>query len=172
MTSPSQLLVAARLSSRRIADETEALTVLDIETIHHVSLVVTNLDGARAFYSGVLGLEETDRPEFPFDGAWYRLGDRSLHLIVPGPGDEPTFRQDKAIDSHDAHFAIRVRSYRQAVEHLQSKGYRQGHGANPKPDADNPLPMRLSPTGKAGFPQIYILDPDRNVIEINAAQAD
>jgi hypothetical protein len=32
--------------------------------------------------------------------------------------------------------------------------------------------MRLSPAGAAGFPQIYILDPDRNVIEINAETAD
>jgi glyoxylase I family protein len=146
--------------------------VLDIETVHHISLLVTDLERARAFYSGVLGLEETDRPDFTFDGAWYRLGDRSLHLIVPGPGDEPTFRHDKAIDSHDAHFAIRVRSYRQAVEHLHSKGYRQSDVTNPEPDAGNPLPMRLSPAGKAGFPQIYILDPDRNVIEINAERVD
>jgi glyoxylase I family protein len=147
-------------------------TVLHIETIHHISLVVTDLERARAFYSGVLGLEETDRPDFAFDGAWYRVGDRSLHLIVPGPGEAPTFRHDKAVDSHDAHFAIRVRSYRRAVEHLQSKGYRRSQDANPKPDAANPLPMRLNPTGKAGFPQIYILDPDRNVIEINAERAD
>jgi hypothetical protein len=38
--------------------------------------------------------------------------------------------------------------------------------------SDNPLPMRLSPTGPAGFPQIYVLDPDHNVIEINAAKVD
>jgi hypothetical protein len=32
--------------------------------------------------------------------------------------------------------------------------------------------MRLSPSGPAGFPQIYIVDPNRNVIEINAAKVD
>lgn len=144
--------------------------MLDIETVHHVSLPVRDLDRARAFYGGTLGLEETDRPPFKFGGAWYRAGDRSLHLIVPEPGEEPTFRQGKAIDSHDVHFAIRVRSYSETVAYLESKGFRSSDERNPKPSADNPQPMRLNPSGPAGFPQIYILDPDRNVIEINAAK--
>jgi len=146
--------------------------MLDIETLHHVSLPVSDLDRARAFYGGTLGLEETDRPPFTFGGAWYRVGDRSLHLIRSEPGEEPTFRTDKSIDSHDVHFAIRVRSYSAAVAYLESKGFRSTDERNPKPTMENPLPMRLNPTGPAGFPQIYILDPDRNVIEINAATAD
>ena len=32
--------------------------------------------------------------------------------------------------------------------------------------------MILQPHATAGFPQIYILDPDRNMIEINAAELD
>ncbi len=144
--------------------------MLEIETVHHVSLPVRDLDRARAFYGGTLGLEETDRPPFKFGGAWYRAGDRSLHLIVPEPGEEPTFRQDKAIDSHDVHFAIRVRSYSETVAYLESKGFRSSDEKNPKPSVGNPQPMRLNPSGPAGFPQIYILDPDRNVIEINAAK--
>jgi len=32
--------------------------------------------------------------------------------------------------------------------------------------------LRENPTGKAGFPQLYILDPDRNVIELNAERLD
>jgi glyoxylase I family protein len=144
--------------------------VLHIETVHHVSVPVSDLERARQFYGGTLGLIETERPNFKFEGAWYRVGDRSLHLIVPEQGEEPTFRVDKAIDSHDVHFAIRVRSYSEAVRYLESKGYRKSDERNPKPSAGNPLPMRLNPTGPAGFPQIYILDPDRNVIEINAEQ--
>jgi catechol 2,3-dioxygenase-like lactoylglutathione lyase family enzyme len=56
--------------------------MLDIAGIHHVSINVTDLGRARRFYSEVLGLEEIARPAFDFDGAWYRLGDRQLHLIV------------------------------------------------------------------------------------------
>jgi glyoxylase I family protein len=146
--------------------------MLAIETLHHVSLPVSDLDRARKFYGDTLGLTESDRPPFTFEGAWYRVGDRSLHLIVPESGETSTFRQDKAIDSHDVHFAIRVRSYADAVAHLESQGFRATVERNPKPSEANPRPMRLSPSGVAGFPQIYILDPDRNVIEINAAELD
>jgi glyoxylase I family protein len=146
--------------------------MLKIETVHHVSLPVSDLERSTEFYEGVLGLEPMDRPEFDFDGRWYKVGDRSLHLIVPKDGEHPTFRHNKPIDSHDAHFAIRVGSYAAAVAHLESKGFRRSTDRNPRPTSDNPLPMRLSPTGLAGFPQIYLLDPDHNVIEINAAKVD
>jgi glyoxylase I family protein len=145
---------------------------MTIKTIHHVSLPVSHLDRAKAFYEGVLGLEPIQRPKFSFEGAWYRVGNGDLHLIVPEGDDEPTFRPGKGADSHDTHFAIRVERYSDAVAHLESKGYRPSKERRPKPDAANPLPMRLSPAGPAGFPQIYILDPDGNVIEINAERLD
>ena len=87
---------------------------------------------------------------------------RDLHLIV---GEQSTFRDGKAIDSHDIHFAIRVRSYRGALEHFKALGYDAGA-------ADPARRLRENPTGKAGFPQIYVLDPDRNVVEINAEHLD
>jgi catechol 2,3-dioxygenase-like lactoylglutathione lyase family enzyme len=146
--------------------------VLQIETVHHVSLPASNLQRSAEFYEGVLGLEAMERPPFDFDGRWYKVGDRSLHLIVPNPGEQPAFRRSQAIDSHDGHFAIRVASYAAAVAHLEAKGFRRSADRNPVPTSDNPRPMRLSPTGVAGFPQIYVLDPDHNVIEINAATLD
>jgi len=145
--------------------------MLDVETLHHVSLPASDLERSTQFYEGVLGLEPMERPPFDFKGKWYKVGDRSLHLIVPADGESATFR-GKPIDSRDAHFAIRVRSYSTAVAHLESKGYRGSTERNPRPTADNPRPMRLSPTGAAGFPQIYLLDPDGHVIEINAATLD
>jgi catechol 2,3-dioxygenase-like lactoylglutathione lyase family enzyme len=56
--------------------------VISIQTLHHVSIVVTDLAAATAFYGGLLGLQEVLRPAFDFEGAWYGLGDRQLHLIV------------------------------------------------------------------------------------------
>ena len=136
--------------------------MLRLETLHHVSLPVTDLARSRLFYSGVLELVEIERPPFDFKGAWYRVGDRQLHLIV---GRHPTLREGKRVDSRDIHFAIRVGSYRGALQHLTGKGY--------SADAtDDLMKLRDSPTGTAGFPQIYILDPDRNVIEINAQHLD
>jgi len=137
--------------------------MLAIEMLHHVSLPVSDLERARKFYAEIIGLTELERPPFPFPGAWFQIGDRQLHLI--GGDSKATFRIDKPVDSHDAHFAIRVRSFKQAVEHLRSLGY--------APDAVDPMRVsRENAAATAGFPQIFVLDPDRNVVEINAAVSD
>jgi glyoxylase I family protein len=134
----------------------------EVGTIHHVSLPVTDLERSRRFYSEILGLREIERPPFDFPGAWFGIGAQQLHLIV---GANSTFRDGKAIDSRDIHFAVRVRSYREALQFLEAKGY--GEDA-----PDELLRLKASPHPTAGFPQIYILDPDRHVIEINAEKLD
>lgn len=134
---------------------------MEIEGLHHVSLAVTDLGRSRAFYREVLGLEEIARPPFDFDGAWFTIGDRQLHLIVH---QQPTLRT-RGIDSRDGHFALRVRSYRDTVARLRARGYASDA-------ADDFKRMREHPTGRAGFPQVFILDPDRHVIELNAARLD
>jgi glyoxylase I family protein len=139
-------------------------TFMRIETIHHVSLTVTDLDRSKNFYREILGLSEIDRPAFSFPGAWFQVGEnQQLHLILhPGA----TFRGIKGIDTRDGHFAVRVASYRSVLDFLKSKGYREDA-------ADQDLmKMRANPKAVAGFPQIYILDPDRHVIEINAEKLD
>jgi catechol 2,3-dioxygenase-like lactoylglutathione lyase family enzyme len=133
-----------------------------VEVLHHVAIPVSDLARAKAFYGGVLGLEEIARPAFPFDGAWYRIADRELHLIV---SRDPTFRSGKGVVMEDGHLALRVKSFRAAVAHLESNGFRQ--------DTDEPgRSMRLNPNSVTGYPQIHLLDPDRNVVEINAEVVD
>jgi len=136
---------------------------LDLESLHHVSIPVSDLARSRRFYGDMLGLPEMTRPPFDFPGAWYSIGpNQALHLIVYA---NQTFRTGKGVDSRDIHYAIRVKSYRQALEFLRAQGYRE--------DAtDDLMRMRINPRATAGFPQIYILDPDRNVIEINARELD
>ena len=137
---------------------------MEIEHIHHVSLTVTDLETSRRFYRDVLGLREIARPDFPFPGAWFQVGDREqLHLIVH---DAATFRGAKGIDTRDIHFAMRVGSYCRTLEFLRGKGFREDC------DMGDPMRMEVRPHATAGFPQIYILDPDRHVIEINAARLD
>jgi catechol 2,3-dioxygenase-like lactoylglutathione lyase family enzyme len=137
---------------------------VDIQLLHHVSLTVSDLERSKRFYREVLRLEEIARPPFPFAGAWFQVGEsQHLHLIVHAGA---TFRGMKGIDTRDSHFAVRVSSYREAVEYLRSIGYSE--------DGDDLdlKKMKLQPHATAGFPQIYVLDPDRHVIEINAAQLD
>ena len=135
---------------------------MDIEQLHHVSVPVTSLERAKRFYAEVLELRELPRPPFDFPGASYQLGDRQLHLIV---GERSTLRHRPVADSRDIHFAVRVASFRAAVEHLASKGYR--------PDADEPRQRtKENHTGPVGYPQVFLVDPDLNVIEINAERLD
>jgi catechol 2,3-dioxygenase-like lactoylglutathione lyase family enzyme len=136
--------------------------MLHVETLHHVAIPVSDLARAKAFYGGVLGLEEIARPAFPFDGAWYRIAGRELHLIV---ARDPTFRSGKGVVMEDGHFALRVTSFRAALAHLQSSGFREG--------TDEPgRSMRINTQSVTGYPQIHVLDPDRNVVEINAERLD
>ena len=137
---------------------------MKLQSIHHVALTVTDLERSRAFYREVLGLQEITRPPFNFPGAWFQLGEhQQLHLIVH---TNSTFRTGKPLDTRDVHFAARVQDYWQTVEFLRARGYRE--------DASHDDPMRLivNPQATAGFPQMYILDPDRHEIEINAAAAE
>ncbi len=133
---------------------------MQIESIHHVSLNVTDLERSKLFYKEILGLAEIERPPFGFPGAWFAVGTaQHLHLIVHNGA---TLRGEKGIDTKDNHFAVRVASYSATVEFLRDKGYHEDGG-----ELDLKR-MRLQPHATAGFPQIYILDPDRHVIEINA----
>jgi catechol 2,3-dioxygenase-like lactoylglutathione lyase family enzyme len=128
--------------------------MLVVETLHHVSLAVTDLERSRHFYGRLLGLVEITRPPFDFAGAWYLLGDRQLHLIVNPSA--ATLRGSNALDSRDGHCAFRVRSYRETLDHLRT------HGIACRERPQNPTP----------WPQIYVVDPDGNVVELNAERLD
>jgi catechol 2,3-dioxygenase-like lactoylglutathione lyase family enzyme len=136
---------------------------MEIATIHHVALTVTHIERSRKFYREIMSLKEIPRPPFDFPGAWFRIGDtQELHLIVHS---RSTFR-GKPLDSRDVHFALRVPDFQAAVEFLRGKGYRQDV------PLDDPYCMVVQPHPTPGYPQIYICDPDRHVIEINAERLD
>jgi len=146
--------------------------------LHHVSLPVRDLARARSFYTATLGLEEIPRPPAfehgpnSFGGAWFALGAGQLHLILVDPvrakDFPPTFRAGRGIDSRDIHLSLRVPSFAEALRQLRGQGYRPGH-------ADPFRALRVNPNlphEGAGFPQLNLLDPDRHVVEINAATLD
>jgi glyoxylase I family protein len=108
--------------------------------IHHVGLVVTDVEAARRFYLDRLGFSEReDRPDFGFDGAWLQVGDQQVHLIqtndaAPGGG----------------HFALRVDDLDAVVAELRASGLK----------VSDPIPA--GPTRQA-----FIADPSGNVVELN-----
>ena len=80
--------------------------------LHHVSLMVRNLDEALEFYTGVLGLRRrTDRPASLGPGAWLDIGDHQVHLIE---GTPPPARGQ--------HFAVLVTELDATREQLLGRG--------------------------------------------------
>lgn len=128
--------------------------MIEVETLHHVAVCVTDVERAKHFYGVVLGLPEVGRPPFDFGGAWYEFGDRQLHLIVHPP--TLTMRRTRGIDDRDGHLALRVKNYRRALEHLRSHG----------------VEVLEKPHNLTPWAQLYVTDPDGNVIELNAETAD
>jgi glyoxylase I family protein len=128
--------------------------VIAIESIQHVSVSVTDLTRARRFYTEVLGLSEIPRPDFDFAGAWFGIGDQQIHLIVH-PGAR-TLRGTTEIGTRDGHVALRVRSYHETLEHLRAHA----------------IPCLERPHNKTPWAQIYVTDPDGNVVELNADRVD
>ncbi len=124
--------------------------MLPFTDVSHISLTVTNLERARAFYRGVLGLQEIPRPIFGFPGAWYTLGrGLSLHLTVK---DEMPLRPVDAhrFDTRDPHFALAVADADDTYTRLQAGGLSFYDFAE-------------TPTG---LRQLFVRDPDGNMIEL------
>jgi hypothetical protein len=84
-----------------------------------------------------------------------------VHLLQHAPG---TFRSNREIDVADAHFAFHTTDLEGFIRHAESLGFREDA---PVDDPKHML-VRRGP-GLAWFPQVYVLDPDRNIIEINGA---
>ncbi|WP_111563332.1 VOC family protein [Rhizobium sp.] len=128
--------------------------------LHHVSIITDDLDKSLPFYRDVFGLSEIPRPDFPVGGAWLACGSLQVHLVVHPEG---TFRQRPVIDRNDWHFAFRTDDFEGVLERLAALGF---SGDLPEGDPKHMLVFR---TGLAGFPQLYLRDPDLNIVEINGA---
>jgi catechol 2,3-dioxygenase-like lactoylglutathione lyase family enzyme len=121
------------------------ITVIPLVRLHHVSFAIQDLDASKRFFGSVLGLEEVERPNFSFPGAWYALGDRQLHLIV----ESSAGRQSADRISRSDHMALEVGNLDSVKKVLQAAGIEYGEGSNQA----------------LGMDQIFCRDPDGHVIE-------
>lgn len=117
--------------------------------LHHASLGVINLQRSIRFYRDVLGMEQVSRPsDFGFKGAWFKFPNgEELHLFKKNK------RKDAAYFRLN-HIAIRVTDFHKSHEWL--KKHRQR--------------VETYPTLPTAYPQMYLKDPDGNVIEINSSE--
>ncbi len=127
--------------------------------LHHVAVIVTDLERSASFYQRLFRLQPIERPPFSIPGMWLGVGPLQLHLTVYRPG---TFRS-RQVDNDDIHFAFNTGDFEGFVAEAHAMGFSEDV------PRDNPMHMILKRQGVAGFPQLYLMDPDRNIIEVNGA---
>ena len=105
-------------------------------------------DETRAFYGGVLGLEEKFVPSTiqHLDLIWFKLtGDTELHVFAEEPTDDPSGR----------HFCLAVPDLNAVRQQLDDAGF------------ETRDPERIS-----GRPRFFVRDPFNNQIEFTEIQDD
>ncbi len=114
---------------------------MQLDGIHHVSINVSDLDAALAFYVGVLGMTQLQRPDLNVPGAWLASGDQELHLLQTDSG--PPLKQQ--------HFAFRVADVDAARHALTEAGCRASE------------PVEIVGVCR----QTFTRDPSGNLVEFN-----
>jgi catechol 2,3-dioxygenase-like lactoylglutathione lyase family enzyme len=120
--------------------------------VHHVSFPIRDLERARAFYEGVLGLRPIPRPNLGVAGIWYGAGDVEVHLIVTPAGVDVGTRPP-GLTPVGPHTAFAIDDYAKALAALRE------HGLDV-----------LETNERLG--QMWVRDPDGNVFELIARSAD
>ena len=116
---------------------------MQFNKLHHVSLMVYDLEESLKFYQDILGLNTLPRPSFPVPGAWIELADgRQLHII----------ETDEKFAETMHHFALKVDKLEQHIEHLEKKGVQVSE-------------IRAIPD--TTIRQCFFRDPSGNMIELN-----
>ena len=113
-----------------------------IKRLDHASVRIADLARSREFYEGLLALRTAPRPDLGFPGVWYDIGGAQVHLIQ----NEKLFDD---IDPTGPHFALEVDDLEAVRKMLDARGVPYRH---------------------FGGPQLWVRDPDGNVVEICEAR--
>jgi glyoxylase I family protein len=114
-------------------------------TLNHASLIVSDINVSLTFYRDILGLQQVDRPDMGFQGAWFQLGDQQIHLLELENPDPITGRPEHG--GRDRHVALNVKALAPVKDLLNKKG----------------IVYTMSISGRKA---LFCRDPDGNAIEI------
>jgi catechol 2,3-dioxygenase-like lactoylglutathione lyase family enzyme len=113
------------------------------KAFNHAAVRVTDVAKATEFYEKVIGLKRLPRPDFPFGGAWYGIGNNALHIISSeGRGHKP--------DPLGAHVAFDVEDFDETKRALQEMG----------------IEFLEAPSNMGAGRQLWVVDPDGNTVEL------
>ncbi|GLH76140.1 glyoxalase [Bradyrhizobium sp. SSBR45G] len=121
---------------------------VSVGVLDHFNIRTRNLAETVRFYEDVLGLENGDRPNFAFPGAWmYSEGRPVVHLVDISPTEEAQ-KPDSGVVHHVAFVS---RGFAGMKARLAAKGM--------------PFDARQVPGGELW--QIFVRDPNGVMIELN-----
>jgi len=125
--------------------------------IHHMNVVIDDVDRARDFYGRILGLPEIKRPDVGRPGLWFGCGanelDLSVHQDLAGGRTRMSLHPGERPGRLGGHVAFAMAgTLDEIVGHLQAEG----------------IPCVR---GKAGLPQVFCEDPAGNLVELNTGWA-
>ncbi len=118
---------------------------MEIAAIHHVALVVDNLERAHDFYTTVLGLEELPAFGFDYPTQFYRINETQQLHITEWP-DQTSFR---------GHVCLALTSFDEAFDRCKRLGIIDtAPWGNPHHMPDGSI-------------QVFVRDPSGNLIELS-----
>ena len=126
---------------------------MPISAMNHFTVLTDDLDATKAFYIGILGLDDGFRPDLGFPGAWLYAGGQAILHIIAGRALPPNRRgviDHMAFSARDLR-AVATRLTEHAIEYdlrrLPSTGSWQLFCHDPSGarveldfDADEPAP--------------------------------
>ncbi len=133
---------------------------MTLSTLDHCAIRTLKLRETRDFYVDVLGMDDGERPDFPFPGNWLYVDGRALvHLVgidpddpsgleeYLGPVDAATLVGSGAVD----HLAFRARDAAALIERLRGLG----------------VAFREREVPGMDLFQIFLEDPNEITVELN-----
>jgi glyoxylase I family protein len=119
---------------------------MQMQRIHHVSLIVADAARAQHFYCDLLGLSVDDsRPDLGYPGAWLCIGDQQIHLLeLPNP--DP-IEGRPVHGGRDRHLALTIDDLDALTQALDSAG----------------IDYTRSRSGRRA---LFFRDPDGNALEL------
>jgi lactoylglutathione lyase len=124
--------------------------MIQVRAINHVTLIVDDLEKARAFYTKVMGLEELPAYAFDYPVQFYRINE-AQQLHITEWKDTPSFR---------GHVCLQIADFNETFRQLKALGA-----------------IDTSPWGKVrrlkdGVMQMFARDPSGNLLELSHPDAD
>jgi len=113
--------------------------------LHHVSLLIADLERALAFYRDALGMSVSEaRPDLGYPGAWLETGHQQIHLLQLSNPDPVIGRPEHG--GRDRHVALLIRDLDVLRRSLEANG----------------VAYTLSKSGRRA---LFCRDPDGNALE-------